>query len=68
MAQWKKNYKISTFFNENTQQTKNRRELAEADKRHILEKPKANFKLNGKRRKISSKSITNKRKSTISFY
>ena len=50
MAQWKKIflYKISTFFNdENTQQTKNRRELAEADKRLILEKPKANFKLNG---------------------
>ena len=57
------------FFNdENTEQTRNRRELAEADKRHILEKPKANFKLNGKRRKISSKNITNKRKSTIPCY
>ena len=65
----KKIDKISTFFNdENTEQTRNRRELAEADKRHILEKPKANFKLNGKRRKISSKNITNKRKSTIPCY
>ena len=46
--------KSTPFYNENTQQATNRREIPQADKRHIFEKPTANLKLKGKRRKISS--------------